>query len=101
MKKTFLAWVVFFTGILLGMLVDYLMRSRDGDIQTDGLSPTIWSLIQIVLAVIALNLAFSATKPLQKWWKRVLVVLVQGTVAFGVYLYMGLSYICGTGIDCF
>ena len=100
MKKTFLAWVVFFTGILLGMLVDYLMRSRDGNINTEGLSPTIWSLIQIVLAAIALSLAFSATKPLQKWWKRVLVVLVQGTVAFGVYVYIGLSYICGTGIDC-
>ena len=101
MKKTFLAWVVFFTGFLLEMLVDYLMRSRNGDIRTEGLSPTIWFLIQILLAAIALSLAFSATKPLQKWWKRVLVVLVQGTVAFGVYLYMGLSYICGTGIDCF
>lgn len=101
MKLTVIAWVVFFLGFLSEILLDYLMRSHDGNIGTGGLPVEVWFLIQTVLAAIALLLAYKATKPIQNIWIRVLSVIAQGIVGFGIYLFIGLSYICGVGIDCF
>ncbi len=101
MKLALMAWLVFFFGFASEILVDYLMRSYDGNIKTGGLPPSVWFLIQIALAALSLLLAFKATSPLRKLWIRILCVAAQSVVAFVMYFIIGLSYICTAGIDCF
>lgn len=100
MKNALMAWVVFLSGILSAILVDYLMRSYDGNIKTGGLPELVWFFIQIAIAAFSLFLAFKATKPIRMLWVRILCVVAQSIVAFGMYLFIGLSYICNAGIDC-
>jgi hypothetical protein len=96
-----LAWIVFFGGFAMEIGIDYALRIRDGDVRTGGIPETLWFLIQIVLAAVALWLAFRATETLGSWWKRLLIVGLQAAIAFIPYAFIGINYVCGAGIDCF
>lgn len=83
------------------MGVDHTMRIQDGNMRTGGIYEPLWFLIQILLGLVALWLIATATKPLQHWWKSLLIVGVQGAIGFGLYIIIGINYVCRTGIDCF
>ena len=99
MKITIIAWVVFFGGFSLEMAIDRWLRIQDENIRTGGIPEPLWFLIQIMLAILALWLAFMATKQIATLWKRLLVLALQAGVGFILYAYMGLNYIVGAGID--
>ena len=99
MKKTLSAWFIFFGGFMLEIFIDHLLRIQDQNISTGGIPELIWFLIQIMLAILALWLAFVATKPLVALWKRLLVLGLQASIGFIIYVFIGLNYIVGTGID--
>jgi len=69
--------------------------------RSGGIPEVLWFSIQIVLAGVALWLAFDATKALGLWWKRFSIVGVQAGVAFVLYIVVGINYVCRAGIDCF
>ena len=81
------------------MGIDHLLRIQDGNIRTGGIPELLWSLIQIALAVVALSIAYIATKPLHVFWKRAVMVGVQAIVGFLIYVFVGLYYVVATGID--
>ena len=99
MKKTIIAWFIFFGGFALEISVDYLLRIQDENIRTGGIPELLWFIIQIILAISALWLAFLATKPLVIIWRRLLVLGLQAGIGFIIYVVIGLNYIVGTGID--
>lgn len=99
MKKIITAWVIFFGGFTLEMAVDHLLRIQDENIRTGGIPELLWFLIQIMLAIFAIWLVFIATKPLVVLWKRLVVLGLQASIGFIIYVFIGLNYIVGTGID--
>lgn len=98
-KLTIIAWLVFFAGLGVEMLVDYLLRSQDGNIRTGGIPETLWFLMQIFLGAVSVWLAFLGTSSLVRLWKRLLVLAVELLVGFAVYIFMVLFYVVGMGID--
>jgi hypothetical protein len=99
MQQTIIAWFVFFGGFAAEMGVDHILRIQDEDIRTGGIPEPLWFLIQIVLAALALWFAYRGTAPFRVFWKRALVVSVQATIGFFLYVWVGLYYVVGTGID--
>lgn len=97
--KSFVPWLVFFGGLAVEILVDYIWRIQDSDIRTGGFSETIWFLIQIFLAIIALIYAYKVTEPSNKMPLRLLTVFLQFAIGFILYLFILLFYVVGTGID--
>ena len=99
MRRTILAWLIFFGGFAVEMGIDHILRIQDGNVRTGGIPEPLWFLIQIVLAVAALQMAYGATKSLQVFWKRALVVGIQAVVGFFLSVFISLYYVVGTGID--
>jgi len=81
------------------MVIDHILRIQDGNIRTGGIPELPWFFIQIALATAALWFAFTATKLIGALWKRILVVGAQAAVGFFLYVFIGLYYVVGTGID--
>ena len=94
-----LAWAIFFGGFGAEMAIDHILRIQDGNIGTGGVPELLWFSIQIALAAAALWFAFTATKSIGALWKRILVVGAQAAVGFFLYVFIGLYYVVGTGID--
>ena len=99
MKTTILAWLLFFGGFSIEMTIDHLLRIHDGNIRTGGIPELLWFAIQIILASIALWLAYKGTESLITMWKRLLVLGLQAGIGFMLYAFIGLYYVGGTGID--
>lgn len=99
MKKSIIAWLVFFGGYSLEMAIDYWLRVQDNNITTSGIPEPLWFLIPITLAIFALWLVFIATKPLITPWKRLLVLALHASAGIIIYAFSSLFYIVGTGID--
>jgi hypothetical protein len=99
MQQTILAWLIFFGGLAAEMAVDHVLRIQDGNIRTGGIPEPLWFLIQILLAIVSLWLAYRATNSIHLFWKRVLAVGAQAVVAFFISVWALLYYVVGTGID--
>jgi hypothetical protein len=99
MKRAILAWTIFFGGFGAEMAIDHMLRILDGNVRTGGIPEPLWFFIQIALAAVALWLAFTATQTLGPLWRRLLAVGAQAAVGFFLYIFIGLYYVVGTGID--
>jgi len=99
MKRTILAWIIFFCGFAVEMAADHMLRIQDGDVQTGGIPEPLWFVIQLALSMVALWLAFTATQTVATPWKRALLLSAQAAAGFLLYAFIGLYYVVGTGID--
>ena len=92
-------WLVFFGGLAVEILIDYIWRMQDSEIRTGGFPETLWFLIQLFLAIIASIYAYKVTEPSNKTSLRLLTVFLQFAIGFILYLLILLFYVVGTGID--
>lgn len=99
MFRAFIPWFVFLGGLGIELGIDYLIRMRDGDIRTGGLPETLFFALQLMLATVALLMAWQATRSLEAAWKRLTVVSLQAGIGFVLYAIIGLMYVVGNGID--
>ena len=98
------AWGVFFGGFACAQALDFLLRTdfllltvRSGS--HHGLAQPVWFGLPLLLAAIAVPLAFHATRPLGRLWLRLVVTVCQQMLGFVLYVFLGLWYVVGTGID--
>ena len=87
--------MLFFGGLGAEMLVDHLWRRM----WAGGFPEPVWYAIQILLATVALVLAYRGTAALSSLGLRLTVVVGQAALGFGLYVWAVMAYIVGTGVD--
>jgi len=97
--KSFFPWLVFFGGLSLEILIDYILRMQDSDIRTGGIPENVWFYIQIFLAIVSVIYAYIVTNKTFRPLVRIGIVSLQLTLGFLLYLFVLLFYVLGTGID--
>ena len=100
MRRVALAWLVWLGGVGALALLDYVLRSSDGDIKTGGVPDLLGGVLLVLLGAVSLWLLYQAMRNIV-FWKRLALVGVQAVVGYSLGVVIGLSYVCGTGIDCF
>lgn len=98
-KITLFAWLLFFAGLGVELVVDYTLRMRDGNPRSGGLAPSIYYGTQVVLFLCAFFLLLRGTLSLEKRYNRVLVLAVQVAIGSILYFWALFSYVIGAGID--
>ncbi len=89
---------VFAVGWIIEAVTDHWLRMADGDIHTGGFERQAWFGLHIGLAAVAIVVALWAYRSLPVWL-RVLLIVVQLTVGFPIYVLACIGYGVGTGID--
>ncbi len=59
--KSFFPWIVFFGGLSIEIIIDYILRIEDCNVRTGGFPEQIWFAIQIFLAIVSLIYAYTVT----------------------------------------
>lgn len=98
MKSTSIGWLLFFGGFGLELIIDHLMRLRDGDVTNGGLPSSLWNGIQLMLLIGAVALLYRGAKPLGRVVGAV-AILLQLMVGYVLYNLAFLWYVVETGID--
>jgi hypothetical protein len=97
--KSFFPWLVFFGGLSIEILIDYIWRMQDSNIRTGGIPEHVWFYIQICFAVVSAIYAYIITNKAFNPLVRIGIVSLQLAVGFLLYLFIVLFYVLGTGID--
>ena len=94
-----IAWVLFFGGLAVMLLVDHYVRIESGVAPRGGLPEVVYYGVPILLCIASSCLLWRATKKYRRTLVRILEVV--GHLAFGsvAYLFALLWYVTGTGID--
>ena len=99
MKKSIIAWLVFFGGFGFMLLVDYFLRIQDGNIKSGGIPELLFFTTIIALSLLAIWQLYMASIAIKSLWKQLLVLGVQVGIAFILYAFLSLFYVVGVGID--
>jgi len=100
MRRIALAWLVWLGGLGALGLLDYVLRSSDGDIKTGGVPDLLGGVVLVSLGAVSLWLLHQAMRNIVLW-KRLALIGVQAVAGYSLGVMIGLYYVCGTGIDCF
>ena len=93
MKKSIIAWLIFFGGLGLEICIDYILRVQDGSIRTGGIPEPLWFFIQIILGAISIWLGYLGTNSFIKTWKRLLVLAIEVGLGILAYVFIVLIYV--------
>ena len=92
-------WMFFLFGFGALIACDYGLRMRDGQITSGGIPETLWFALQWVLAAGALCLIWRGTRSRTRPWLGFAELAAHAALGFLLYLWIGLYYVLGTGID--
>jgi hypothetical protein len=92
-------WVLFFGGYGALIACDYRLRMRDGEISGGGVPEMLWFAVQWVLAAGAAWLVWCGARQWKRRWVSIGELSAHAGAGFLVYLWIGLWYVTGTGID--
>jgi hypothetical protein len=92
-------WVLFFGSFGALIACDYRLRMRDGEISDGGIPEMLWFAVQWILAGGATWLVWRGTRERKRRWVSVAELAAHAVVGFLFYLWIGLWYVTGTGID--
>lgn len=92
-------WMLFFGGFGALIACDYGLRMRDGQIKDGGLPEMLWFAVQWILAAVAAWLVWRGTRNWKRRWVGFAELAVHIAAGFLLYVWIGLSYVLGTGID--
>jgi len=95
-----LAWLVWLGGLGALVLVDYVLRVSDGDIKTGGVPDLLGGTLLVLLGGVSLWLLHQAMRNILLW-RRLALLGVQAAVGYALAVVIGITYVCGAGIDCF
>jgi hypothetical protein len=100
MRRTALAWLVWFGGLAALLLVDYLLRKSDGNVRTGGIPEPLAGVLLLLLGAVCVWLLYQATHTVTMW-KRLTLVGIQAAAGYVFSAAISIYYVCAAGIDCF
>ena len=100
MKKTIIySWAPFLGSYFILLLIDYLIRSGDGNIKTGGISLTVFWAAWIPFILYSLYKLYSASKIINNIFYKILFIAINITAPVVIILLIGVLYTIESGID--
>ena len=94
-----MSWLLWFFsyGSLIG--IDYLLRTQDDNIKTGGIPDSFYLIVFVVLSGIAIYINYLGLKKIKTHFR---LILLMDQCVFGYFIaaFIGLYYVCFSGIDC-
>lgn len=102
MKRDILqAWASFLGSYIFILVIDYFMRSSDGNIKTGGISMAVLWSIWVPFILFSSYKLFTLSKDIKNIYYKIAFFTVNISVPILVILILGMLYTVETGIDAF